>query len=86
MRIDKSFLVRSPAKVCFQVVNEAERYREFIKDCKNSYRYDWDENNHTYKGVLEIVVLKKTVSIVTENTYQENKYISLKLIRGPFSN
>lgn len=81
--INKSRMVSFTCKEMYELVNDLERYHEFLpyfSECIVHHR-DRDE----VQATLVISAAGFSKSFTTRNRLQENKMIELRLIDGPFS-
>lgn len=81
--VERSALVQHSALDMFRLVNDVERYPEFLKWCRTSRVLS--ETPTSMSAELEIawMVLHKIFS--TKNTLVEGESIQLELLEGPFS-
>lgn len=66
----------------FEVVNEVERYKEFLPGCERSTVLKVSQ--HSYEAQLDIAVFGLTQHMVTRNTPTCNRAIKMELVDGPF--
>lgn len=80
--IQRSALVPFGAEKMYALVNDIDRYPQFLPWCKGTDVHDVEGENirasiHMKKGVLE-------KSFTTQNRGLKNKMIEMKLVDGPF--
>lgn len=80
--IRRSALVPYTPAEMFALVNEIERYDEFIPWCKRSRVVYRDED--TVRGELTFAKGGVEKSFVTSNRQQPGKMIEIRLVEGPF--
>ena len=81
--INKSEEINVDKVMIFNLINNVDNYQNFLPWCSNSTIITNSENQMT----AEIEIAKSFVkwNFKTENVFENNKIIKLKLIDGPFS-
>ncbi len=81
-KIEKSAIVGYSAEQMYRLVNDVDKYPEFIDGCSQSEVIESDEN----RMVARLHVSKSGFSnaFTTENELKTNEQISMKLLDGPF--
>ena len=81
--INKSETINVNIEMIFNLINNVDNYQNFLPWCSNSKIISHDTNIM----VAEIEISKSFVNwkFTTENSYQKNHIINLKLLDGPFS-
>ncbi|WP_158521324.1 type II toxin-antitoxin system RatA family toxin [Candidatus Legionella polyplacis] len=82
-RIKKTRIVPFSCEQMFMLVNDVEKYNEFLPYCSKSLVHY--QNNNELKATLVISVLGQQRSFTTYNYLFLNKMIVISLISGPFS-
>ncbi|TVU72061.1 MULTISPECIES: type II toxin-antitoxin system RatA family toxin [Cobetia] len=80
--VNRSALVRHSAQAMFDLVNDFERYPEFLSGCSNAVLLERDENH--LKGKLTLSKAGMEQSFVTRNDLFAPERIELSLVDGPF--
>lgn len=81
-RINQSALVSYNAKQMYDLVNNYEKYPEFVPGCVASSTI-----NKTDSELIAELVIKKvgiSQSFTTHNKMKENTSITMQLVKGPF--
>ena len=80
--VNRSALVRHSARAMFDLVNDFERYPEFLSGCSNAELLERDEDH--LKGRLTLSKAGMQQSFVTRNDLYAPERIELNLVNGPF--
>ena len=80
--VERSVLLPYSAKALQALVNDVDRYREFVPGCKSSSVIE--KGNDFVVARLELSGRGVTESLVTRNDQSENGIIVLSLVSGPF--
>jgi len=80
--VNRSALVRHSARAMFDLVNDFERYPEFLSGCSNAELLERDEDH--LKGRLTLSKAGMQQSFVTRNDLYAPERIELSLVDGPF--
>jgi ribosome-associated toxin RatA of RatAB toxin-antitoxin module len=67
----------------FELVNDIERYAEFLPYCAQTIVHHRDEDEVQATMVISAAGMSK--SFTTRNRHQVNKMIEIRLVDGPFS-
>ncbi|MBI2785760.1 MAG: type II toxin-antitoxin system RatA family toxin [Legionella longbeachae] len=81
--VKKSRTVNYSCEQMFNLVNEVERYAEFLPYCAESMVHHRDEDE--VQATLIIGAAGMSKSFTTRNRLQINKMIEIRLVDGPFS-
>ncbi|STY30828.1 Oligoketide cyclase/lipid transport protein [Legionella wadsworthii] len=81
--VKKSRTVNYTCEQMFSLVNEVERYAEFLPYCAESSVHHRDEDE--VQATLVIGAAGMSKSFTTRNRLQINKMIEIRLVDGPFS-
>ena len=81
--VKKSRGVPYSCEQMYNLVNDIERYGEFLPYFDNSVLHHRDEDE--VQATLCICVAGVTKSFTTRNRLQKNKMIEIRLVDGPFS-
>ncbi|PWY56877.1 ubiquinone-binding protein [Legionella qingyii] len=81
--VKKSRTVNYTCEQMFSLVNEVERYAEFLPYCAESLVHHRDEDE--VQATLVIGAAGMSKSFTTRNMLQVNKMIEIRLVDGPFS-
>ncbi|KTD05742.1 type II toxin-antitoxin system RatA family toxin [Fluoribacter gormanii] len=81
--VKKSRTVNYTCEQMFSLVNEVERYAEFLPYCAESLVHHRDEDE--VQATLIIGAAGMSKSFTTRNMLQVNKMIEIRLVDGPFS-
>ncbi len=81
--VKKSRTVNYTCEQMFSLVNEVERYAEFLPYCAESLVHHRDEDE--VQATLVIGAAGMSKSFTTRNRLQINKMIEIRLVDGPFS-
>ncbi|HHF7365847.1 TPA: type II toxin-antitoxin system RatA family toxin [Legionella bozemanae] len=81
--VKKSRTVNYTCEQMFSLVNEVERYAEFLPYCTESLVHHRDEDE--VQATLVIGAAGMSKSFTTRNRLQINKMIEIRLVDGPFS-
>jgi ribosome-associated toxin RatA of RatAB toxin-antitoxin module len=84
MKISKSALVSYSAKKMFDLVNDIEKYPEFLDGCTHAKVIEFNECH--MKGELAINKMGIIQNFTTSNELVQSKKIKMTLVDGPFSN
>ncbi|MGC3874833.1 type II toxin-antitoxin system RatA family toxin [Halomonas sp. GXIMD04776] len=80
--VNRSALVRHSPKAMFDLVNDFERYPEFLPGCRRARLIEHDENHLI--GELTLGKAGVEQSFTTRNDLYEPERIELSLVNGPF--
>ncbi|MEE3182599.1 MAG: type II toxin-antitoxin system RatA family toxin [Pseudomonadota bacterium] len=80
--IERSVLLPHSAKALQALVNDVDRYSEFVPGCKSSEVIE--EGSDFVVARLELSARGVTETLVTRNDLSENGTIGLSLVSGPF--
>lgn len=80
--VNRSALVRHSAQAMFDLVNDFERYPEFLPGCRRARLIEHDENHLV--GELTLAKAGVEQSFTTHNQLYEPERIELSLVSGPF--
>lgn len=80
--VQKSALVRVPARVMFALVNDVERYKEFLPWCRSSRVLRLLEDG--MEAEVEVARAGFHYTFATRNTLVDEREIRMSLLRGPF--
>nr|WP_299245346.1 type II toxin-antitoxin system RatA family toxin [uncultured Halomonas sp.] len=80
--VNRSALVRHSPKAMFDLVNDFERYPEFLPGCRRTRLIERDENHLI--GELTLGKAGVEQSFTTRNDLYEPERIELSLVNGPF--
>ncbi|MBA2657771.1 MAG: type II toxin-antitoxin system RatA family toxin [Tatlockia sp.] len=81
--VKKSRVVLYSCEQMYNLVNEVERYSEFLPYCSESTVHHRDEDE--VQATLVIAAAGMNKSFTTNNRLQVNKMIEIRLVSGPFS-
>lgn len=81
--IEKSALVRYPAKAMFDLVDDIESYPEFLPWCRSSRILS--RSAEVVEAELEIARAGFRKSFATRNTSLDSTAIQMNLLKGPFN-
>ena len=81
--IERSALIPYSARQMYDLVNDVDRYGEFLPWCGGGSVLDQSDGKITAEVVIAFKGIHKTFS--TENTLSPYEEIHLRLINGPFS-
>jgi ribosome-associated toxin RatA of RatAB toxin-antitoxin module len=81
--VKKSRTVAYSCEQMFDLVNEVERYAEFLPYCTESHVHHRDDDE--VQATLVIGAAGMSKSFTTRNRLQINKMIEIRLVDGPFS-
>lgn len=81
--VKKARTVNYTCEQMFALVNEVERYAEFLPYCAESLVHHRDEDE--VQATLVIGAAGMSKSFTTRNRLQINKMIEIRLVDGPFS-
>ncbi|KTC78544.1 type II toxin-antitoxin system RatA family toxin [Legionella sp. PATHC035] len=81
--VRKARTVNYTCEQMFALVNEVERYAEFLPYCAESLVHHRDEDE--VQATLVIGAAGMSKSFTTRNRLQINKMIEIRLVDGPFS-
>lgn len=81
--VNQSVIVPYSAEQMFALVNDIERYPEFLPWCKNTEIHSKTDDEIKASLVLSWSGMEK--SFTTCNRLQHNKMIEVRLVEGPFS-
>ncbi len=82
-QVERSALVMHPAWHLCQIVNDVDRYREFLPWCGGSRVLEKD--NESYTASLDIVFKGIRKSFTTRNKVIGRQRTEISLVEGPFS-
>lgn len=80
--VNRSALVRHSAQAMFDLVNDFERYPEFLPGCRYAQLIERDESHLV--GELTLAKAGVEQSFTTRNDLYEPERIELSLVSGPF--
>nr|WP_298413884.1 type II toxin-antitoxin system RatA family toxin [uncultured Halomonas sp.] len=80
--VNRSALVRHSPQAMFDLVNDFERYPEFLPGCRRTRLIERDENHLI--GELTLGKAGVEQSFTTRNDLYEPERIELSLVNGPF--
>ena len=80
--VNRSAMVRHTPKQMFDLVNDFERYPEFLPGCRRARLLEKDESHLIGEMTLGRAGIEQT--IVTRNDLHEPDRIELSLVKGPF--
>lgn len=80
--VNRSALVRHSPQAMFDLVNDFERYPEFLPGCRRARLIERDESHLIGEMTLGKAGLEH--SIMTRNDLIEPERIELSLVKGPF--
>ena len=80
--VNRSALVRHSPQAMFDLVNDFERYPEFLPGCRRARLLEYDENHLI--GELTLGKAGVEQSFTTRNDLYEPERIELSLVNGPF--
>ncbi len=81
-RISRSALVPYSTDEMFALVDDVERYPEFVPWCSNAIVHHRDSN--TVEGTVELSRGRIRQSFRTRNAYEPGVFMTLALVDGPF--
>lgn len=81
-KIERSAIVPFRSEQMYRLVNDIERYPEFMPGCANSKILERGE--HWLEAELELKKAGFHQHFVTRNELKENERISMTLVKGPF--
>jgi len=81
--VKKSRVTSHSCEQMYNLVNEVEKYSEFLPYCQESIVHHRDEDE--VQATLVIAAAGMHKSFTTRNRLQINKMIEIRLIDGPFS-
>jgi ribosome-associated toxin RatA of RatAB toxin-antitoxin module len=81
--VKRSRVVPYTCEQMYNLVNDVERYAEFVPYFSKSQVHHRDEDE--VQATLSIVAAGVTKSFTTRNRLQLNKMIEIRLVDGPFS-
>ncbi|MDO6563224.1 type II toxin-antitoxin system RatA family toxin [Amphritea sp. 1_MG-2023] len=82
-QVDRSALVLHTAEQMFDLVNDVERYPDFLPWCSGSTLIESTET--TMQASLRVAKAGLKYSFTTRNEMERPKVIRLELVEGPFS-
>ncbi len=82
-QIERSALVQHSAAQMFALVNDIDRYQEFLPWCGSSKVLSHEDNEMVASVEIAFKGIRKTFT--TRNTLTEDARIDLALVDGPFS-
>jgi ribosome-associated toxin RatA of RatAB toxin-antitoxin module len=82
-KVERSALVMHPAERMCDLVNDVDRYHEFLPWCGGSRVLSRDEDGYTATVDIAFKGLKK--SFTTRNVTEEGRLTEITLVDGPFS-
>lgn len=80
--VNQSALVPYSAKQMYDLVNNYERYPEFVPGCVESRTLSRQQNQLTAELVISKAGIRQRFT--TQNTMVENQQIQMQLVEGPF--
>ncbi|MFD2191941.1 type II toxin-antitoxin system RatA family toxin [Pistricoccus aurantiacus] len=80
--VNRTALVRHSPKAMFDLVNDFERYPEFLPGCRSTRLIERDE--HHMVGEMTLAKAGIEQSFTTRNELHEPNRIDLSLVSGPF--
>lgn len=81
--VKKARVVHYTCEQMYGLVNDVERYAEFLPYCSESVVHHRDEDE--VQATLMIGASGMSKSFTTRNRLQENKMIEIRLVDGPFT-
>lgn len=81
--VQKSRIIHFSCEQMFNLVNDVERYAEFLPYCAESIVLL--RNDDEVQATLVIAAAGMKKSFTTRNRHQLNKMIEIRLVDGPFS-
>lgn len=81
--IQRSALVRVPAATMYDLVNDIDRYPEFLPWCRSSRVFS--RSDDAVEAELEIARAGFHKSFATRNLLRPGEEIRMSLLRGPFN-
>ena len=82
-QVERSALVMHPAAHLSELVNDVDRYQEFLPWCGGARVLSRDERGYTASVDIAFKGLKK--SFTTRNTMVDDQRMEMVLVDGPFS-
>ncbi|MBU2963836.1 type II toxin-antitoxin system RatA family toxin [Amphritea opalescens] len=82
-QVDRSALVLHTAEQMFDLVNDVERYPEFLPWCSGSTLIE--STDTTMQATLRVAKAGLKYSFTTRNEMERPKVIRIALVEGPFS-
>ncbi len=82
-QVERSALVMHPAAHLSELVNDVDRYQEFLPWCGGARVLSRDESGYTASVDIAFKGLKK--SFTTRNTMVDDQRMEMVLVDGPFS-
>ncbi|WP_417329816.1 type II toxin-antitoxin system RatA family toxin [Halomonas cupida] len=80
--VNRSAMVRHTPKQMFDLVNDFERYPEFLPGCVRSRLLERDESHLVGEMTLGRAGVEQTIA--TRNDLHEPERIEMSLVKGPF--
>jgi len=80
--VRKSVLVAQAAETMFALVEEVERYPEFLPWCTSTQVYE--RTSHTIRARLDIAYRGLRTHVTTRNEVEAPHRMTLELVDGPF--
>tara|TARA_B100000941_G_scaffold158728_1_gene112796 strand:+ start:231 stop:677 length:447 start_codon:yes stop_codon:yes gene_type:complete len=82
--INQSEDINVDVTLIFELINNVDKYSDFLPWCSNSIILD----NSSSEMTAEIEITGKPIkwAFKTKNTYKKNKIINIQLVDGPFKN
>ena len=81
--VERSALVLFSATKMYQLVEDVERYPEFLSWCVDAEVIAQDETSQSAGMTISLAGIRK--SFQTENRLLENHSVTMQLVSGPFS-
>ncbi len=81
--VNKTRDVRFSCEQMYQLVNDVEKYAEFLPHCLSSEVHHRDEDE--VQATLVIGAAGMSKPFTTRNRLQQNKMVEIRLVDGPFS-
>lgn len=82
-KVERSALVMHSAQAMYELVNDVDRYQEFLPWCGGSRVIERDQEGYTASVDIAFKGVRK--SFTTYNLVTPNARTELKLVEGPFS-
>ena len=81
--IKKKESINIEVQTIFNLINQVDKYSDFLPWCKNSKIIS--DTNNVMIGVITVSKNFADWTFTTKNNYIKNKKINLRLVDGPFS-
>lgn len=80
--VERSALVHYQPVQMFELVNEVDRYHEFLKWCRHSEILEQEEGSMVARIGVRLAGLER--SFITRNQFDSAERIGIELVEGPF--